>query len=462
MTFEQNVLKGLVRCGLDLDSISSKSPLGIAVSGGADSVALLLSLVALFDSEKLRVITVNHGIRHTDESSGDCLFVDSLCKKMEIGCYQAEIPDGLIVSEAKKKGASIEELARDLRYREFESFIKKEGLLALCLAHNRNDQLETILMRFLQGSGSEGLKGISVRRNFIVRPLMDISRNEIESYLHEKKQEWRTDKTNYDTKYLRNRIRNVLIPLLDKNFTGWEKSILSLSKKLSDDESFFKERVDELFKNQNLVNGGCVKIPRDRFYDMHPALARRFFFSALNKISYGGRFPFKLFEEIYSWKKNEKRQLRFENLFIELRDGFLFIALSNLNDSETVIEKGFFYLFENEFQTFESRFFKLYFEKTSGKDPVFLSFESASSEEGKITFPVRFPLCVRSALPGDKVKSADKKQKSLSEIFSDWKIPPALRQKIPVIEELCPETDSSTGIKAVFASCYGFKNWIVK
>ena len=152
----------------------------------------------------------------------------------------------------------------------------------------------------------------------------------------------------------------------------------------------------------------------------------------------------------------------FENLFIELRDGFLFIALSNLNDSETVIEKGFFYLFENEFQTFESRFFKLYFEKTSGKDPVFLSFESASSEEGKITFPVRFPLCVRSALPGDKVKSADKKQKSLSEIFSDWKIPPALRQKIPVIEELCPETDSLTEIKAVLASCYGFKNWIVK
>ena len=151
--FEKKVLFGLKYCGIDTESISDNSPLGIAVSGGADSVSLLLSLSSLFSSRILRVITVDHGIRPNEESGGDALFVENLCRSMSISCKVVKIPHGKIAKNAGESSDSLEAVARDFRYEAFFSFIKEENLCALCLAHNQNDQTETLLMRFLQEIG---------------------------------------------------------------------------------------------------------------------------------------------------------------------------------------------------------------------------------------------------------------------------------------------------------------------
>ena len=129
LPFENKVLSGLASCGIEPDSVSKKSPLGAAVSGGADSVSLLLSLCAVFGSEKLRVITVEHGIRSAGESGGDADFVENLCRSLGVPCTLVKIPHGKIIELAKKDKKSVEEVARNFRYEAFESFIQKENLI---------------------------------------------------------------------------------------------------------------------------------------------------------------------------------------------------------------------------------------------------------------------------------------------------------------------------------------------
>ena len=133
--FEKNVLKGLSLCGVSSTTLTDHSYapeghflLGAAVSGGADSVSLLLGLVSLFGSEKIRVITVDHGIRSTKESGGDALFVKNLCEKMGVRCKIFKIESGLIEKTARAQKKSTEETAREMRYSAFESFIEEEKL----------------------------------------------------------------------------------------------------------------------------------------------------------------------------------------------------------------------------------------------------------------------------------------------------------------------------------------------
>jgi len=321
--FEKKVLKGLSHCGCGSECHS----LGIAVSGGADSLSLLLSLSSIFGSEKIRVITVDHGIRSGEESGGDAHFVWNLCEAKGIKCKIVKIEGGLIEKLARRQKKSIEDLARKIRYEAFEAFIKEEGLSFLALAHNQNDQLETVLMRFLQGSGTEGLAGISRVRGKYIRPLLDISRDEIESYLIKKNQEWRTDETNFETKYLRNKVRNLLIPFLRENFPGFGKALLNGAKKARWDEEFFQLKAKDCHTD---IRRRCTQIDadkkeisfkRDEFYSLHKALSRRVFVSALNEAGFGERFPFYLLDEILLWKNEKKRELSFENVMFE----FLFL-----------------------------------------------------------------------------------------------------------------------------------------
>ena len=175
----------------NLGKFLSENKIGAAVSGGADSVSLLLSLSKSFGKigmkNRLEVITVNHGIREKTQTDGDALFVQNLCESLGISCKVVSFEQGEAAKNAEKRGKGLEEAAREMRYKAFYDFIAEKNLSFLCLAHNQNDQTETILMRLLKGSGSEGLGGIPKRRGKIIRPLLNISRAEIENYLAEKK-----------------------------------------------------------------------------------------------------------------------------------------------------------------------------------------------------------------------------------------------------------------------------------
>ena len=450
--FEKKILNGLVLCNIPPESVSEISPLGLAVSGGADSVSLLVSVRSLFCPEKIRVITVDHGIRSDEESGGDAEFVRKLCDTLGVKCKVVKIAHGLIEKKSRDENRSVEDFAREERYKAFEAFISEENLLALCLAHNQNDQLETVLMRFLQGSGTEGLGGISRTRGKYVRPLLKISRQEIEKYLVEKNQVWRTDSTNYDTKYLRNRIRNVLSPFLNENFAGWQKSVLSGAEKSLYDEDFFRSEVQKI-KVRQTKDG--LFLSRNDFYSLHFALSRRLFLSCLNKIGFGSRFPFHLISEVLSWKNEKNREIFFENLKISLDSERL--CIENQKKTRKIIESGFSYLIDDFEKLVEFDEFEVRLEKSQKVGETTLSLLPKNPNFKIVSFKVSLPVFIRSSVAGDEVKTADGKYKSVSEIFSDWKIPKSIREKIPVVEEI----RGDCGIRAIIASFFGGNNWIV-
>lgn len=462
--FEKKVLSGLAASGIDVSAVSEKSPLGLAVSGGADSVSLLVSLSSVFDSSFLRVITIDHGIRPEEESGGDADFVKDLCKKIGIFCHVEKIPRGYIEGLSKKSSQSVEALARKVRYEAFASFIKNENLLALCLAHNQNDLCETVIMRFLQGSGSEGLSGIPRVRDKYVRPLLELSRSEIEAYLRKKNQAWRTDATNSDIKYLRNRIRNVLVPVLNENFPGWQKGLISGSKKAASDEDFLTGLLEIPADKACRDNKSCIRIDRSYFYSLHPAIGRRVFFDCLNKIGFGARFPYRCFEEILSWRNAGEKEVFFENVRVSLDSKNLVIEIcgKNFPAEKASLEGGFYFVFRKAGDCAECGDFLIRAQATHGSACHSLSFLAKNPGPESFSLDVSLPLLVRSFIAGDEIKTSLGEFKALSDIFTDWKVPAPLREKALVIELLPSKKCRDSFLKAFIASHLGFKNWIVE
>lgn len=190
----------------------------IGVSGGPDSMALLNILISLKKDKKLNcniiVAHINHGIRA--EAEEETKYVENFCKENEIQCF---IKREKVEELAKKQKIGTEEAGRKLRYSFFEEISQKVNANKIATAHNANDNAETVLMNLIRGSGTYGLKGIEAKRdNKYIRPLIECTRKEIEEYCNEKKLEPKQDKSNSENIYTRNKIRNILLPLIENEF----------------------------------------------------------------------------------------------------------------------------------------------------------------------------------------------------------------------------------------------------
>ncbi|MDR1176512.1 MAG: tRNA lysidine(34) synthetase TilS [Treponema sp.] len=212
------------------DCVSS-SLLLAAVSGGADSIAMLSALLSLKEGGagfSLRVIHVEHGIRSEAESRGDALFVQEFCRLRRIPCRTIHIRHGKIAEKAGEGG--IEAAARSFRQRIFAAECRRTGASRLCIAHTADDLLETLLMRLLSGSGPAGLASMPRSSGKILRPLIALSRGDVLAYLEERGISYRKDKSNDDIRFFRNRVRNRLIPLLDIEFPHWRAALSALGE----------------------------------------------------------------------------------------------------------------------------------------------------------------------------------------------------------------------------------------
>jgi len=208
-----------------------------SVSGGADSTAMLVALAALrgrWQDFDLRCIHVEHGIREKAESRGDAEFVRSLCEKHGIPCRIVSVRPGKVAETARKRGVGIEAAARLYRrrawFREAARLEPDHGPVRILVAHTADDMLETVLMRVLRGAGPSGLAAMPAGRGRILRPLLALSRRDVLSYLARKGVPWREDSTNTDTRYLRNRVRHRLVPLLTEDFPRWRTALSSLAE----------------------------------------------------------------------------------------------------------------------------------------------------------------------------------------------------------------------------------------
>ena len=219
------------------------------VSGGADSICLLFLLLGYLDKSDIRVIHINHMIRGR-EADEDSLFVEKICA--EHGVSFKEIKKD-IPAYASENGLSEEEAGRRFRYECFENEALEwekecsypEGSIRIAVAHHLEDNAETVLFNLFRGTGIKGLGGIGSERGRIIRPLIDMSRKDIEAYLSEKGIAFRTDRTNSDNSYARNRIRNVIIPEACEICSAAPEHISEASGKLREISVYLGERVEE-------------------------------------------------------------------------------------------------------------------------------------------------------------------------------------------------------------------------
>jgi tRNA(Ile)-lysidine synthetase, N-terminal domain len=288
----------------------------VAVSGGADSVALLLAIHAANTVKRdalgigLSAAHVHHGIR-AEEADADQQFVEALCKRLDVPLH---IHTGNIPERVAQTGETIEEAARNVRYDYFASLIATGEADSVLTAHTLDDQAETVLMKLLRGAWTEGMSAIhpiilintpGQRQGKILRPFLNTRRAEIEAYLSQLNQPWREDSTNTDTVYTRNRIRHELMPQLREYNPSLDQTLANLAELAREEEARWQAELSRLLPQILLpgkpVRGGgrsvstapgqsAVAVELDRLRTLDPALRRRVLRAAARQL--GARLSF--------------------------------------------------------------------------------------------------------------------------------------------------------------------------
>jgi tRNA(Ile)-lysidine synthase len=219
----------------------------VALSGGADSVALLLLLDEM--GYNIHAAHCNFHLRG-EESDRDELFCESLCQQKSIPYHRVHF-DTLTYAETHK--VSVEMAARELRYHYFEELRSDIGATGVCVAHHQDDSVETVLLNLIRGTGLRGLTGIQCRNGHILRPLLCVSRKEIESYLQTKDQDYVIDSTNLEDDMLRNKVRLRVIPLLQELNPAVTENILRTSENLTEAQGIL-DSIVSLYKNSKSLD----------------------------------------------------------------------------------------------------------------------------------------------------------------------------------------------------------------
>lgn len=456
--FEKSVcdsLKNLLmQCARKFDDVNC---IGVAVSGGADSICLLSALAGGFEnscdiSKKLVCITVDHSIRPNDEGAADADFVKKFCEKIGVHCIAKKIPEGEVFKAAAERARGIEEAARFLRYDAFEGAAAQSGAEFVCLAHNKNDALETLLMRFLQGSAAAGISPV---RGKYLRPLLQIEREKIEEYLREKKIEWRTDSTNACEKYLRNKIRLKLIPFLKENFAGFENAVLRGGEKLALQNAAVKNFAlkckDDFFPAENSeIPQKEICFSAEKFSRLPIAVRQELVFETMARFGAEGRVPYNFVRSVSLWPEVDFKKISFSGISARTEGEKLFFKICE----KQATESGFFAII-NEEGVFDFDGFSLEVRKKENRADC-VSREIFVRGKNSACMEMPLPFVVRKSEIGDAVLNAAGAEKSVADIFSDWKIPERERWKIPVLECGFPAK-----IFAVLGCVLGYENWVV-
>lgn len=271
------ILEKLKNTILDNKLIKPGEIVGVGVSGGSDSMALLNLLNSLAEELEFEVVAihVDHGIR--EESSEDASFVLRYCKEHHIRAYKFKID---VPKLAKEKNQSLETAGRNARINVFNSLIEKEIIDKVATAHHMKDQAETILLHILRGSGLSGAKGMSYKNDNYIKPMLDISKEDINKYLIDNEIPYVTDVTNDDSTYSRNYIRNELFPVITKKWPNAIQSLCSFSKTCREDDDYISSQV---YLNACIIEEKTAKIPTNYFIYENPIISR-IIFKVLDKI----------------------------------------------------------------------------------------------------------------------------------------------------------------------------------
>lgn len=295
-----NILKTIKEAKL----IKAGEVIGVAVSGGSDSMSLLHYLhshSAELDIEVL-AIHIDHSIRET--SGDDASFVVNYCKENGIRVYKFKIDVPKLVAQRKQ---SVETVARDARLGVFDALLKKDAVDKIAIAHNSKDQAETILLNLFRGTGLGGASGMeTVRDKVFIRPMLNTSKKAIMDYIFLNDIPFREDETNKDNSYSRNYIRNLILPLIEEKWEGATQKIVNFGKDCADDNEYINSQI---YTDAIIFNEKSAKIPNSYF--LYPnAIVSRMIFNSLEKIGVEKdieRVHIKMIKELATSGENGKK-----------------------------------------------------------------------------------------------------------------------------------------------------------
>ena len=257
--------------------------IGAAVSGGADSVALLHALCQLYPGREIAAVHLNHCLRG-DDSDADEAFVRELAA--ELGCAQI-LRRAEVAEQARRSGENLEAAGRRARYAFFGDLLRDRRCSVIATAHTRSDQAETVLFRLMRGAGGAGLSGILPRRDdSVVRPMLDVGRPEVIAYLQSHGLAWREDSTNADPSFARNRLRRQLLPQLREQWNPAIEAVLANTADWALEETrYWESRIDRLRGTCTMAagagRGGGIVLDVMETRSLHTAAQRRLLHSLL-------------------------------------------------------------------------------------------------------------------------------------------------------------------------------------
>ncbi len=425
---KNKVMEGIRKYGL----IEYGDNVLIGVSGGPDSMALFYVLMEICKEFpfSIYIAHVNHGVRGV-EADEDEAFVKEEATKHNIPYYSRTIDmDGY----ARKHKISSEDAGRMLRYGFFREIISTLGSGKIAVAHNKNDQAETLLMRFMRGTGIDGLKGMEYINGDIIRPLLDVSRIEIEDYIKKNNIETRLDKTNLEPIYSRNKIRLELIPYIEENFnpnivdTLWRTSNTAYI-----DSSFLQEYSHNKYKEVvKLESSDKVVLNRLKFLDVHEAIRFRIVRHCFENLPGGLRGitqthisdVVELFNKGDTGKSidlanNIVARISYEDLILKVRKD-----KEKVNYSYSLPIGGHTY-FKDLNSTIETRILPIEKVQFNLKERFIKYFDYDK---------IVSALYIRNRLPGDMFNPFGMNgTKKLKDFFIDEKIPISLRNNVPML-----------------------------
>lgn len=413
--------------------ISKEDSIVVGVSGGPDSVCLLHLLYRISKNISIKIYAVhlNHQIRGLDAYL-DSLYVSKLCDDLDIPCFVKSID---VPKYCKDNKLGLEVGARKLRYEIFNEVRNSVSANKIAIGHNKNDQAETILMRIMRGTGLRGLKGIGyLRIDGVIRPILDIKREDIEKYCEENNLKPRIDRTNLEEVYSRNKIRLKILPYMKQEFNeNIVDSIVRMSNSLRTDSDYIEHQVEKSYESVTKKYSDGVYIFTENLKNFHLAIKTRIVIKAIetilgNTISIDKKHIDEILELEAKEKKDKKINLP-RGLFVYRFSDYILITNKEVSfeniEYEYELQPGVSIYIPEIGKTFKSEvisykdFDKNNFEKN-------IQYIDLNKINGKLT--------LRNRRQGDKIRLLGGTKK-IKDLFIGLKIPREERSFVPLITD---------------------------
>lgn len=415
----------------------------IAFSGGADSLAATILLSTLFPPDQLHAVYVNHRLRDSAELAKEEQLNRNNCESLGVPLSIIRLEQKQVENLAKERGNGIEDAARKLRYDVLEQRRCELQFDLIVTAHTANDQSETVLMRLLQGAGPTGLQGIAKNKGVVIRPLLDLTRDDIERIVADSGLHPAQDSTNADERYLRNSIRHTVIPTIARLFPQYNEALSQVANRNRLLVETVTPQVERMIDRSIIQHDGNVIISLSAVSGCERFILEQMVYHGWDLLvgRKGKRFPYRNVQLICDkmangWIDGEQVMvsgttimrrgdtLLWQSTAIPLAEGYVSFVYSDcteLDGEKQLVIGG----------------------EPAGSVPVE---KRARIDDSTVTSPI----IARSCRDGDTIRLTEGTKRVVS-LFSDWHIAPQDRWRIPVLED-------TEGIFAVLGGAYGGKD----